>query len=189
MYETRKSEIKKRLEEFSLLRNQPFERLLPELVFCLLTPGTSARRAAAAVLGLQSSGLLTRGSEKELAEFLRSKVRFHNNKAKAIVSARQRSSIQFNRNWLVKNIRGLGWKEASHFLRNVGYGNNLAIIDRHILKNLVEYKVIKAIPKHLSKKEYLSIEKKMKQFSRQLGIPPAELDLLLWSKETGEVFK
>ncbi|GAJ17855.1 unnamed protein product, partial [marine sediment metagenome] len=27
------------------------------------------------------------------------------------------------REWVVKNFKGLGYKEASHFLRNIGYKN------------------------------------------------------------------
>ena len=41
------------------------------------------------------------------------------------------------REWLVENVRGMGYKESSHFLRNIGLGENIAILDRHILKNLV----------------------------------------------------
>jgi len=37
--------------------------------------------------------------------------------------------------WLVKNLTGLGYKEAGHFLRNIGSGK-IAILDRHILRNL-----------------------------------------------------
>ena len=79
-------------------------------------------------------------------------------------------------------------KEASHFLRNIGKGENLAILDRHVLKNLIRLQVID-YPKTLSKRVYLEIEDKMKDFSNKVSIPLAHLDLLLWSLETGEVFK
>ena len=65
----------------------------------------------------------------------------------------------------------------------------MAILDRHILKNLVNYGAIDTIPKTLSKSKYLEIEQKMQNFSKNIGIPIAELDLLFWSKETGEIFK
>ncbi len=93
------------------------------------------------------------------------------------------------REWLVKNVKGLGYKEAGHFLRNIGLGEDLAILDRHILKNLMLMGVIDAVPASLSKKTYLDIEKKMIEFSKQVGIPMGQLDLLLWYKEAGEVFK
>ena len=89
----------------------------------------------------------------------------------------------------MKNVNGLGYKETSHFLRNIGLGKNFAILDRHILKNLKRYGVIKSIPKTLTRKKYLEIERKMKKFSEKIKIPLAELDLLFWSEETGEIFK
>jgi N-glycosylase/DNA lyase len=91
----------------------------------------------------------------------------------------------------VKNIKGIGLKEASHFIRNIGfdYENQLAILDRHILKNLKEFGVINEIPKTLTSKKYLEIENRMKKFAERIDISLYELDLLLWSKETGIIFK
>ncbi|MDP2974084.1 MAG: DNA lyase, partial [Candidatus Diapherotrites archaeon] len=93
------------------------------------------------------------------------------------------------RNRLAENVKGLGMKESSHFLRNIGLGEGLAILDRHIVRNLLRYGAIKEMPKNLGKKNYLLIEEKMRQFSKRIGIPLAELDLLFWSKETGKIFK
>jgi N-glycosylase/DNA lyase len=93
------------------------------------------------------------------------------------------------REWLVKNVKGLGYKEATHFLRNVGRSNGLAILDRHILRNLKRYGAIRAIPKTLSKKEYFRIERRFREFADAVGIPIDELDLLFWSMETGEIRK
>ncbi len=93
------------------------------------------------------------------------------------------------REWLVNNIKGIGYKEASHFLRNIGFGKNIAILDRHILRNLKDFGVIKEIPKSISKAKYLEIEKKMSKFARHIGIPLSHLDLLFWYKGTGEIFK
>ena len=93
------------------------------------------------------------------------------------------------REMLAQDVKGLGMKEASHFLRNIGIGGELAILDRHILRNLVVYGVIDEIPKSLPKKVYLEIEQKTQRFSNEIGIPMDELDLVLWAKETGIVFK
>ena len=73
-------------------------------------------------------------------------------------------------------------------MRNIGY-RNIAILDRHVLRNLVKHKVIKKTPKSLTKKNYFEIENKFKKFSKEINIPMDELDLLFWSFETGEVFK
>ena len=93
------------------------------------------------------------------------------------------------REWFVKNIKGLGYKEASHFLRNIGLGEDIAILDRHILKNLHLLGVIEEIPESISRVKYMQIEQDMREFARQIHIPISHLDLLLWYKETGEIFK
>jgi N-glycosylase/DNA lyase len=98
-------------------------------------------------------------------------------------------SIYACRDWLVQNIRGLGYKEASHFLRNIGLGEDIAILDRHILRNLAMIGLIEDIPNSMSKKKYLQIEKEMDKFARQIRIPLPHLDLLFWYKETGKIFK
>ena len=93
------------------------------------------------------------------------------------------------REWLVQNVKGIGYKEASHFLRNIGFEQNLAILDRHILKNLQFIGVIEEIPGFLSRRRYFDIEKRMIEFSEAVQIPIGHLDLVMWYKETGEIFK
>jgi N-glycosylase/DNA lyase len=83
----------------------------------------------------------------------------------------------------------MGYKEASHFLRNIGMGEDLAILDRHILKNLKILGVISEIPVSLTRNKYLEIEIKMRDFAENVKIPMSHLDLLLWYKETKEIFK
>ena len=87
-------------------------------------------------------------------------------------------------NWLAKNIKGLGMKEASHFLRNIGY-KNVAIIDFHILDLLARYGLIEK-PKTMTPKKYIEIENELKKISEKTGINLGELDLYLWYKETGK---
>lgn len=148
--------------------------------------------------------LLVKGTTTRIACELEG-VRFCNNKSKYIVEVKKRfikngeiniieplNQFEYNRDtrdWLVANIKGLGYKEASHFLRNIGMGQGLVILDRHILKNLVEYGAITDIPKTISKKRYFEIEDKMLAFSKVVGIPPENLDLLFWYKQTGKIFK
>ena len=87
---------------------------------------------------------------------------FINNKIKS-------SSDMFEvRNWFANNVYGMGMKEASHFLRNIGLSDNICILDRHILRNLVEYGVIDKIPKSMDKKAYLNIEREMIKFSKEV---------------------
>lgn len=201
-YESKKSEIKKRLEEFKLILNESDERIFSELAFCLCTPQSKAKHAWSAITALNKNNLLLSGTQEQIKPFLNS-VRFNESKSKYIVEARNlfsqngkleiksklNSSPENLRQWLVENVNGYGLKEASHFLRNIGIGKGLAILDRHILKNLHEYGVIEEIPKSLTEKKYFEIEKKFIEFGEKIGIPMEELDLLFWSEETSHIFK
>jgi N-glycosylase/DNA lyase len=196
--------IKTRLSEFSAVGKESERRVLAELCFCLCTPQTKAKAAwYNAVLPLMECGRLYSCEREELTGFLKNTgVRFHCTKAGNIVEARRMfaadglrrkigafSDSILLRNTLAEEVRGLGMKEASHFLRNIGLGGDLAILDRHILRNLVLLGVIEKIPKSLTKKRYLETEAAMRKFSEEINIPMDELDMLLWMKETGEVFK
>jgi N-glycosylase/DNA lyase len=196
--------IKARLYEFSVVGKESERRVLAELCFCLCTPQTKAKAAwYNAVLPLMECGRLYSCEREELEGFLKNTgVRFHRTKAGNIIEARKKFAKkgvketvagccdpQELRNRLAEEVRGLGMKEASHFLRNIGLGRDLAILDRHILRNLVLLGVIEKIPKSLTKKKYLEIEDRMREFSKEIRIPMDELDMLLWMKETGEVFK
>jgi N-glycosylase/DNA lyase len=68
-------------------------------------------------------------------------------------------------------------------------GEDIAILDRHILRNLVRFGVIDKIPVSISKSKYLEIENLMRIFSLKLNIPLSHIDILFWSNETGEIFK
>jgi len=204
LYHTQKEPIHTRLREFKEILQRNDHDVFAELCFCLLTPQSSAKTCWAAVTRLRDKSLLLKGESHELEPLLRD-VRFNDTKAKYIVEARQQFSKngellvkshlnsfvnQFElREWLVENVKGLGYKEASHFLRNVGLGEEFAILDRHILRNLKDLGVLPEIPTSLTKKRYLEIEEKVRRFSAEIGIPMADLDLLLWSKETGWIFK
>ena len=205
VYESKRGDIERRIEDFERIRESGTELdLFKELVFCLLTPQSKARVCWSAVESLTESGVIFSGDEKGILKHLKG-VRFKENKARYIVLARdmfaRNGKIRLReilesfenpsdaREWFVKNVKGMGYKEASHFLRNTGFGLNLAILDRHILKNLKLYNVIPEIPKSLTRKRYLSIENSMRRFAEDIGIPMPHLDLLLWCKETGEVFK
>lgn len=196
----KREEIKNKLEAFKQFQQAGNKEIFPELCFCILTPQSKAFNCWNAVLELQKKNLLYDGKHAQIKKILQKKVRFHNNKAKYIVKNRKLlenglkdkiikgKNNQEIREWLTENIQGFGYKEASHFLRNIGF-RDLAILDRHILKNLVDSDVIDKIPKNLNKKNYLEIEKKFQEYSQKIGIPMDELDLLFWSLQTGKVFK
>ncbi len=198
-------EIRSRLQEFdSVLKTGDEESIFAELVFCILTPQSKARSCWAAVERLLDKGLLLTGAEDQVLKELTG-VRFKHKKAGYVIKARNMFMIdgklsiksrisRFSdaydaREWLVQNVKGIGYKEASHFLRNVGPGADLAILDRHILKNLRSLQVIDEVPASLSRRRYLEIEEGMKELSEKTKIPMSHLDLVLWYKEAGEVFK
>ncbi len=99
----------------------------------------------------------------------RGKIFFTNGKFEVRPFLKKYNTVQERREWIVENIKGIGYKEASHFLRNIGFYKNIAILDRHILKNLKLLGVIEEIPETLSKTKYLHIEKKMAEFAKKLG--------------------
>jgi len=131
--------------------------------------------------------------------------RFPNTRARYIVDARKHKNLlkvyvkivksllkvkndeKELREWLIKNVKGIGYKEASHFLRNIGY-TNFAIIDFHIIEILTKHKIIER-PKVLTKKKYLEIEDILWKIARKSNINLAELDLYLWYLETGKILK
>ncbi len=204
-YEAKRPAIEARLAEFRRTGARTDRRLFEELCFCIVAVQSNARRSDSAVAALRDAGLLWSGRPEEIASFLRHRTRFHNHKAAFIVGARDRffpkaaarlaesldalPSSKEVRTWLVREVPGLGLKEASHFLRNTGRGEDLAILDRHILRNLIRHGVLRRLPRTLTPKRYLEIEARMERFSREVGIPMAALDLVFWSRETGEIFK
>lgn len=206
IYKEKQKDIEKRLREFKeIWEKGSNEDIHAELSFCILTPQSKAVNAWKAITTLRENGLLFNGSAEDIVEYLNI-VRFKNNKAKYLVALREQmqnekgeivtkdffnsiTDVKDKREWIVKNIKGMAYKEAGHFLRNVGFGKEIAILDRHILKNLVKLEVIEDVPKSLTPKLYLEIEEKMKAYCKFISIPMDSLDLLLWYKEAGEIFK
>lgn len=206
IYKEKQKEIEKRLKEFKeIWERGSNEDIHAELSFCILTPQSKAVNAWKAITTLRENGLLFNGSAEDIVEYLNI-VRFKNNKVKYLVALREQmqnekgeiitkdffnsiTDVKEKREWIVKNIKGMAYKEAGHFLRNVGFGKEIAILDRHILKNLVKLEVIEDVPKSLTPKLYLEIEEKMKAYCKFISIPMDSLDLLLWYKEAGEIFK
>ena len=196
-FNERRDAIRVRLDEFA---STPPGDYFFELVYCLLTPQSSAVNAAKAVDAIKRANWLHQ--DCDLAPLLHQDsfyIRFHNTKANHLNEAKRRfpeihthltngATSPEMREWLVHNVRGLGWKEASHFLRNIGH-RNLAILDRHILRNLKRHNVLSAIPHSLTANRYLAFEERFHLFAEAIGVSMDELDLLFWSRETGEILK
>ena len=201
----RRDEIERRLAEFRDIReNATDERLWEEMVFCFFTGGCSARMGLRSIEAVRP--LLLAGNQAELADALRGKHRYPNARSNYIVASREflqehcglrlREKLESfddalaRRDWLVreKRIKGLGYKEASHFLRNIGY-KGYAILDKHVLRSLAELEIIDDPKPPNTRLRYLRVEEKLKNLAEATKIDFDELDLVLWSMKTGEILK
>ncbi len=198
-YADRKEAINARLADFARV---PVEDYFYELAFCILTPQSSAKNAEAVIAKLIHGKFLETGFDPTTT--LRDNehyIRFHNTKAKRLLAIRAdfqslQSSVtdhflnpEAKREIVIAKVSGLGMKEASHFLRNIGV-RGLAILDRHIYRHLHRLGIIENIPTSgPTKKQYLEIEAKWKMYAQKIGISMDELDLLFWSMETGVIRK
>jgi len=171
------------------------------LCYCLLTPQSSARQCLQVADELERLDFENRPFNPEplLRSFNGGYVRFHRKKAERLLAARSSfppllpcfestADDKELRLLLAHSIAGLGLKEASHFLRNIGR-TKVAIIDRHIIRNMLRIGIIEEPPRSLSRPHYLRLETIFEELASNLGIPAEELDLLLWRHETGEILK
>jgi|APSaa5957512622_1039677.scaffolds.fasta_scaffold00347_3 N-glycosylase/DNA lyase len=185
--------VNTRLKEFTNLGNATNLEWFSELCFCILTANSKA--ATALKIQEELNTCFHSASETKIKScIIKHKHRFHNNKTKYILEARKYKNIrdiitkqEKPREWLVNNIKGLGYKESSHFLRNVGY-TNYSILDRHIINLMKEHNLIET-EITLNKTVYLQIEKIFIKLANKLNVTPAKLDLLMWFLKTGKVLK
>ena len=179
-------------------------RLFEELAFCIFTANTSAEMGLKAVDAVRN--VLIEGNANDMTRRLEGIYRFNNVRPAHIIHTRNhlKNSLNFElkkkissfksknelRDYfaLNKDIKGLGMKEASHFLRNIGF-KGYAILDKHIINSLHEFGVLKTNDKPKNPRYYLEIEQKFIDFSKQIKIDMDELDLLLWSRKNGRILK
>ncbi|WP_448521634.1 N-glycosylase/DNA lyase [Pseudothermotoga sp.] len=164
------------------------EELYSELCFCILTANWSAKGGMKAQQLIGVEGFVN-ASEEDLTEIL-TQLHHRYPRARASYIVKNRWLVHRlkpllslppteAREWLVKNALGIGYKEASHFLRNVGV-EDLAILDRHVLSLMRDYGLIDSVPKSLTKQRYLSLEALLKEEARSFGETPGKFDLYLW---------
>ncbi len=204
-YRKKRPAIERRLAEFREVRAKGDQTVFEELCYCIITAGSSARMGMRTIEALRD--LLVEGSEQELQErACAHRLRFWRIRPSYIYRTREylKESYGMNlvrllesfdcpqkrRDFLAgnKSIKGLGYKEASHFLRNIGF-SGYAILDKHILNSLREMDMIRREVRPANRAGYLEIEEKLKAFARTIRIDMDHLDLLLWSRKTGEILK
>lgn len=206
-HRARRKEIRARLEQFrNVWRQGSDEQLWEELVFCIFTAGASARMGFSAVAAVRP--LLKNGGREDMTLALRSAGahRFPVERPGYIVVTRDylredcnmalREKLQSfadpltRRDWLAqeKRIKGLGYKESSHFLRNIGLLGH-AILDKHVMNCLADLGVVETSKPPATRARYLDTEERLRSFAGEIRIDFDELDLVLWSMKTGEVLK
>lgn len=190
-------DVNSRAEEFRAFRKASGEEIFGELCFCLLTANTSAEMGVRTQEAIGLDGFMHL-DQVSLRNALRdTRYRFYNLRSRFIVDSRWimdelpalvNSGDPFkSREYLVENIKGIGYKEASHFLRNVGVFN-FAILDKHILKMLLAEKPGLNI-KVASRKNYLATEEVILDLAGEMGLEPGILDLYMWKIATGKLIK
>jgi len=191
-----KNLVENRINEFKNIDKNSNNDLFQEMCFCLLTANFNAEKS----INIQNKigKYFFTDSKEELSKKLKDcGHRFPNARADYIIESNKckdklNQIVKFHdknakREWIVNNVKGLGYKEASHFLRNIGF-DDYAIIDFHIIDVLAHYKLIEK-PKTITKKKYLEIENILKKIAEKTNLTLAELDLYLWYLETGKILK
>lgn len=205
-YDEKRAAIRARLDEFSAIsRTGDNRQLFEELAYCIFTAGASARMGLNSIKRVRPH--LLRAGHTRLEALLVGSHRYPRARSGYIVHTRRYlkrecglrlgeklasfgNDDEARRDFFARNpgIKGIGYKEASHYLRNIGYCG-YAILDKHILRTLHECGVIDSPAPPATKKKYVIIEERMRKFAAELRIDFDELDLLLWSNKTGEILK
>lgn len=205
-YLEKQAAIRARLAEFeAILFEGDDERLFEELVYCIFTAGASARMGLNSIERVRPH--LLKAGHRRLNRLLVGAHRYPNARSEYVVHTRNflrldcglrlserlasfGDDADARRDFFAKNpgVKGIGYKEASHYLRNIGY-RGYAILDKHILRTLNELAVIESPDPPATKKKYLAVEDRMRKFAGDIKINFDELDLLLWSNKTGEILK
>ena len=199
LYELRKEEIRKRLSEFrEAFQKADDLRIFHELSFCILSSGVGPKIAGQCMSAIGEK--LMDGEENELLSPLEAIHKYAGNASRHIVFTRKYlkeehgfllkslvSSFEDRlerRDFFARNpgIKGLGYTQASHFLRNLGF-SGYAILDRNNLESLFELGIVSEAKYPLTKKRYIETENLMTDAARELGISLDEFDLLLWSRK------
>ena len=204
-YVRKRKLIKDRLGEFRDIFETGDDRsLFEELAFCIFAAGASAKMAARSVQAVKD--VLMTADCFGLSSRLRGVHRFPNSRAAYLLHTRECLSKDYSlrlkdlildlknpearRDFFAnyRGIKGIGYKESSHFLRNIGF-RGYAILDKHILKSLHELGILDNPRPPTTRSTYMRIENDFKRFAEYISIDFDELDLLIWSERTGEILK
>ncbi len=206
-------------------RRKTKETIFYDLCFCLMAPQTTFKSNIKVIKELRKRKFYTH-DVISLPQICKP-VRFYNNKARYLREAKKNFEEILSvvkktddedcgyskREWLVKNVKGLGMKAASHFLRNLGY-DALAIIDTHIIKFMSKQPLfdpilackIPCVRIHLNEEQQAELEKEFRKevttlrgyenlemnfqfIAGEHNLTTAELDALIWKIYSGTEWK
>lgn len=82
---------------------------------------------------------------------------------------------------LVGTVPGIGPKQASLFLRNVGYADDLAVLDTHVIRYLCWTEAVSATQLRVrSLREYERVEQVFRRHADETGARISDLDVAVW---------
>lgn len=191
--------INSRLEEFKANGRGDEKSYYLEVCFGILAANTSSLMGQRVVKELGFEGFTSPETVEEMQAKLKSvSCRFNNMKGKYLFELiRLKDQIKKNlivldhdgkREWLHTNIKGIGLKESSHVLRNLGFFD-FAIIDKHVQNLMVDFGLIKEKPKTMTPKKYSELERTLLKLAKQLDMEQGEMDMYLWYLKTGLIEK
>ncbi|MDD5650017.1 MAG: hypothetical protein PHF86_06340 [Candidatus Nanoarchaeia archaeon] len=160
------------------------------LCFCVLVPQTKFKTVLSVINMLKDEKFYARPIHREALLKIISTIRFKNRKVDYLLAAKYKFEEFYKklsplleserdtraiRSFVVGEIKGIGLKAASHFLRNLGI-EDLAIVDTHILQHLCVTG---------KKFDYFSIEDEVRARAISQGVSVAVYDALVWGQRSG----
>jgi N-glycosylase/DNA lyase len=168
------------IKRFSKIKNQ--EDIFYNLCFAICAPQTTFKSNRKVINELIQRDFYNKDINFEDLKIIIKPVRFLR-KAEYLLKAKKEFNIIFNktfdndlseqekRKWLIVNVKGIGYKAASHFLRNLG-AEDLAIIDTHIIKFMCI--------ENFLQKDYLKVESNFRNIAKENNLTISGLDAYVW---------
>ena len=209
--------VKRRMEEFEQLSKEGYTHydfrpfldlsfeagIFSELSFCILTANSSASLGIKILAYLGEEGFMGKSLEELTNIFKDFGHRYAQQRAERVIEARNKFGeikklLEREKNPRVirqlladarspYKIKGFGYKEASHFLRNIGF-KEVAIVDRHISRFLIENGLLRQV-KTVTPKVYIEAERALEDLASHLNLTLGELDLYIFYIKTKKVLK
>lgn len=185
-------------------------RLWTELACCVLSSQVPYATAQAAAVRIEANGVLMDPGvcpevlEASLAELLRRpfqletgmrRYRFPESRARQLAATATAvrteahglanllagfERIQDAREWFVDHAPGLGPKQASMFLRNVGASYDLAVLDRHVINYMIAVGLTTDPAPTRRMADYRRDEIILRDHAAEFGLPVGFLDWAVW---------